>query len=184
MKDPILKKIENGEKLTVEDLELDDKYISGLCTAGECNIKDPTTKDSLLELENKRLRKENEELKHYEYYYKAVFADTFNGSENNAYFENLKILFTMYMDSDDKLSKGAISLKYQLYAFAIFIANYIKTDEFYGEILRHMLYDSKNFTNNLEDYSELKPLIQNVINMDSHKLLKKVIEENEIREYI
>ena len=133
-----------------------------------------------LKAENNFLKLENEDLKHYKDYYKAVFADTFGQSEDhdNAYFNNLKELFTAYMISDEMLNKHAIELKYQLYALTIFISNYIKEDEFYGTILRYMLYDSKNFSNNLEDYKELDSTIKSVLDLDNHKLLKQVIQDN------
>ena len=138
-----------------------------------------------LRAENKYLKLENEELKQYRYYYKAVFAETFDQFEDhdNAYFNNLKELFKMYMIPDEKLNPKALPLKYQLYAFVIFISNYIKEDEFYGYILRYMLYNSKNFSNNLEDYKELDAIIKLVVDTDNHKLLKQVIQDNITKKY-
>ena len=138
-----------------------------------------------LRAENKYLKLENEELKQYRDYYKAVFAETFDQFEDhdNAYFNNLKELFTMYMIPDEKLNPKAFGLKYQLYAFVIFISNYIKEDEFYGYILRYMLYNSKNFSNNLEDYKELDAIIKLVVDTDNHKLLKQVIQDNITKKY-
>lgn len=138
-----------------------------------------------LRAENKYLKLENEELKQYRDYYKAVFAETFDQFEDhdNAYFNNLKELFIMYMIPDEKLNPKAFELKYQLYAFVIFISNYIKEDEFYGYILRYMLYNSKNFSNNLEDYKELDAIIKSVVDTDNHKLLKQVIQDNITKKY-
>lgn len=138
-----------------------------------------------LRIENRYLKSENEELKQYRDYYKAVFAETFDQFEDhdNAYFNNLKELFKMYMIPDEKLNPKALPLKYQLYAFVIFISNYIKEDEFYGYILRYMLYNSKNFSDNLEDYKELDAIIKLVVDTDNHKLLKQVIQDNITKKY-
>ena len=131
-----------------------------------------------LRAENEYLKLENQDLKQYRDYYKAIFADTFDQFEDhdNAYFNNLKELFKLYMIPDEELNPKALPLKDQLYAFTIFIANYIKDDEFYGNILKVLLRDVswKNKLNNI---------ILSVLNDDRHKLLKEVITKNEVKKY-
>lgn len=135
--------------------------------------------DTLEELikENNQLKLENTELKHYRDYYKAVFADIFNDKYvDDVYFYNLKELFVEYMVPDEELNEKAIPLKYQLYALVIFLANYIKNDEFYGTILRSLLKDDSS-------KYVMNDKILSVLDDDNHKLLKDVIIKNEIKEY-
>lgn len=127
--------------------------------------------------ENNQLKLENTELKHYRDYYKAVFADIFNDKYvDDVYFYNLKELFVEYMVPDEELNEKAIPLKYQLYALVIFLANYIKNDEFYGTILRSLLKDDSS-------KYVMNDKILSVLDDDNHKLLKDVIIKNEIKEY-
>ena len=162
----------------IKKLRIENRYLKS-------ENEDFKLENEKLKVKNEYFKSENEDLKHYRDYYKAVFADTFDQFEDhdNAYFNNLKELFKMYMIADEKLNPKALPLKYQLYAFVIFISNYIKEDEFYGYILRYMLYNSKNFSNNLEDYKELDAIIKLVVDTDNHKLLKQVIQDNITKKY-
>ena len=82
----------------------------------------------------------------------------------------------MYMIADEKLNPNALPLKDQLYAFTIFIANYIKDDEFYGTILKTMLRD-------VSWRDKLNNTILSVLDNDRHKLLKQVIQDNITKKY-
>lgn len=120
------------------------------------------------------LKRENEKLKEENNFYKNYTKVLLESDENTIY-NDLKVLFDAYAFGD-KLSSDAYEIKNQLLFFTIYLVDKLKNDMFYGPIIMHMLSKSVFFNDKLSDYKELGKTIQDVINLDNHKLLKNIIE--------